>query len=538
MCSRDILFWVNSFIWTYDPKKFPDNPFIPFITYPYQDDAIVKLNHAVGRHDVTVEKSRDMGASWICLMVFLWRFQFRPGQTFLVSSRKEALVDKKGDPDCLFWKLDKALGLQPRWLRPAVDRAKLQITNLENGSTIGGESTTENLATGGRRTAVMLDEFSKWEKGYEVLSSTADVTDCRIFNSTPKGSGNAFYKKAHDGTFKLRFHWSQHPLKAKGLYRTPQGKLRSPWYDAECVRRTHPAEIAQELDIDYLGSDYQFFDPQILDDVATRYVRSPFEIGDVLYDPDSFEPIEFRSWKNGKLRVWCSLDGQKKPPPGKYILGADISAGSGASNTAFAVLDPKTGEKVAEWASSNVMPHYAAHVAIALCRWFCDVGGKPAYMIWERNGTGGEIFGQTVRDSGFRHVYYQTDEAGRRSDKIGFHTNENTKAQLLGDYRRALESGDFINRSYIAIDECRHYVYTSAGKIMHSSAAGSEDPTGAGAQHGDRVVADALSWWGARERPHRRVEAEPAIPLGSFADRRSWPKVDGDWRRQELVESW
>ena len=77
-CSRDILYWINTFVWTFDPRK--PNPKIPFITYEYQDEAFLAMDEALPGaggefkgHDVIIEKSRDMGASWICLTLFAWR---------------------------------------------------------------------------------------------------------------------------------------------------------------------------------------------------------------------------------------------------------------------------------------------------------------------------------------------------------------------------------------------------------------------------------------------------------------------------------
>ena len=78
-------------------------------------------------------------------------------------------------------------------------RTKLRLTNESNGSTIDGESTTGDVARGDRRTAIGLDEFAAFDvdAGYRALASTRDATNSRIFNSTPAGSGNAFYDMAH-----------------------------------------------------------------------------------------------------------------------------------------------------------------------------------------------------------------------------------------------------------------------------------------------------------------------------------------------------
>ena len=90
-CSRDILYFVNLFCWTYDPRK--PNPKIPFITYEFQDNALLCLSESLphrtedgsdfkGR-DILIEKSRDMGASWMCLTLFFWGWLFRPMQSYL-----------------------------------------------------------------------------------------------------------------------------------------------------------------------------------------------------------------------------------------------------------------------------------------------------------------------------------------------------------------------------------------------------------------------------------------------------------------------
>ena len=41
MCSRDLLFYINTFCFTYDPRRIPKITELPFITYDYQDVAFV-----------------------------------------------------------------------------------------------------------------------------------------------------------------------------------------------------------------------------------------------------------------------------------------------------------------------------------------------------------------------------------------------------------------------------------------------------------------------------------------------------------------
>ena len=60
----------------------------------------------------------------------------------------------------------------------------------------------------------------------------------------------------------------------------------------------------------------------------------------------------------------------------------------------------------------------------------------------------------------------------------------------MGDYRRALDHGTFINPSAIALNEAETYVYMPGGQIGPASL--QEESASARKTHGDRVIADAL----------------------------------------------
>lgn len=68
LCAEDLLFYVNAFCWTYDPRLQIGK--VPFITYDFQDDAIRKISECIIKgQDFAMPKSRDMGASWMGLTV-------------------------------------------------------------------------------------------------------------------------------------------------------------------------------------------------------------------------------------------------------------------------------------------------------------------------------------------------------------------------------------------------------------------------------------------------------------------------------------
>jgi hypothetical protein len=525
MCSRDLLFFINTFVFTYDPRRIPKITELPFITYDFQDVAFDDILLAItNKYDQLTEKSRDMGASWMYLMVFLWYFTFVSFSAFRLLSRNEDLVDKDEDPDCLFWKVLFALKRLPHFLQPEYNYVHLHIKNLDNEATVDGCTTTSDAARGGRCTAMFPDEFAAVPDGHAMLASTGAVTKCRLFNSTHHGAGTAFYQLSVKETMnKLKLHWSLHPLKNSGLYYSEgkklvmvdrnfrgvvsigdkkyifpdnypfilDGKLRSPWYDDECARAAHPMEIAQELDMDPFAADFQYFDGPLIAEIEIEDVRPPFHEGMLEFDEDSLDPLEFKEGKNGPLKLWIHPDAYGRFPVELQIgVGVDVSAGTGASNSARTYVNLRTGEKIAEYANPWIKPEAFARVGIALNKWFNNAFEVP-------DGAGpGRTYCDELIDLGYRNIYFRRDEVGLKkkvSDKPGVFLNPKEKRAIFGKYRRALKEKSFIQRSHEANQECLAYIFTTGNKIEHTTAVKSVDPSGAGDSHGDRCVADACA---------------------------------------------
>ena len=524
MCSRDMLFYINTFCWTYDPRV--GDGTLPFITYDFQNESFGELHDCIGKRDIVIKKSRDMGASWMLLTVFEYMWHFRPSQSFLLVSRNEDYVDKPGNPKSLFWKIDFIHKYLPGWLKPRLTRTKLRLTNEDNGSTIDGESTTGDVARGDRRTAIGLDEFAAFDidAGYRALASTRDATRCRIFNSTPSGTNNAFYDLATSDTIsQITLHWTRHPLTAAGQYKDSQGKTRSPWYDEECKRCANPQEIAQELDIDFAGSDYQFFDVIMLDKLMQDTARKPMTIGELKFNAVNASVEGFDQMPKGNLRLWVNPDAQGNlPKDRKYAIGADIAAGTGSSNSVLSVGDCRTGEKVAELVTPNLRPDQLATYAVALGRWFCGSEDE-ATMIWEAPGPG-RNFGDRVMELGYRNIWRKKSIDGKVNKIPGWWPTKDEKRSLYSEYRTALSTNKFINRSIDALRECKEIIFAATGWITHSRSLRTVDPSGARENHGDRPTADALLWLGMQKTGPVKMP-QVGVPDGSLL-----------WRRQEYEE--
>ncbi|MDO8303732.1 MAG: hypothetical protein Q7T18_10865, partial [Sedimentisphaerales bacterium] len=204
----------------------------------------------------------------------------------------------------------------------------------------------------------------------------------------------------------------------------------------------------------------------------------------------------FLEMAGGRLQLWIhpGADG-KISEDIQCVLAVDTATGTGSSNSVISVGNKKTGEKIAEFASAMIKPHELAKYAVPMAKYFNN-----AFMIWEANGPG-RIFGDTVIELGYRNIYYRANDKSisrKVSDVPGWYSTRDTKLALLGDYRKALAGGDFLNRSYQALRECREYIFTQSGSVEHARSVNTIDPTGAKENHGDRCIADALLYKGMK----------------------------------------
>ena len=242
-CRRDIVFWFNTFAWTYDPRS--EQPIQPFRLYPYQEQFVRQLLKQIEQgEDLLVEKSRDMGASWLVALTFQYCWLFRSGSHFLIGSRKFDLVDQPGNVSTIFEKLRFNLRRLPTWMRPLAFDDKLhnlkgRLLNPSLNNIIQGESNTDLFARGGRYKAILLDEFAFWPRAEAAYAAAGQSSPCRITVSTPYGKNNAFARlRFHSPVQRASLHWSLHPHKDET------------WYQAQCKRMSED-EIARELDINY-----------------------------------------------------------------------------------------------------------------------------------------------------------------------------------------------------------------------------------------------------------------------------------------------
>ncbi len=314
----DFSFMCNLFYWTHDPRQGHEPHEKPFVLYNFQEEDVITLQGWLDRgEDGHWDKSRDMGATWLIMCLFLWYWgKDEVGNDFRVGSRKMDYVDKKGDPDTLFYKLKYNIERLPYWLLPpGFDIEKhlnsANLINPSNNNNIVGEANNENFGTGGRRKAILFDEFSKWkDTDHDAWTSAFMATYCRIALSTPWHTAlrkfHMLHKDAMAGKINhLRQLWNKHPRKDKA------------WRAREAARCT-PLEMAQEVDISYEGAAGDVYYGTYNPDIHQKNLESIY--GSTLirgWDFGYRHPLCFFSQINHQLDQWLWL---------KVILGQNVIA--------------------------------------------------------------------------------------------------------------------------------------------------------------------------------------------------------------------
>jgi phage terminase large subunit len=251
-CAEDIIHWFDNYLWTYDPRLVGKGggAHVQFKLWPKQIDLVLWIKRQIeASEEGLIEKSRDVGASYVCAAVALWGWLFIPGFKATFGSRVEDDVDQKDNPDSIFAKLRiMARRLPPEMMPDGFNWGQhdnyMRLVNPATGATITGEG-GKNMGRGGRSTVYFLDEAARVPNADEVEKALSGNTDCVIWVSSVNGMGNLFARKRHSILKPhqiARLHWRDDPRKTEE------------WAQAKQASFSDPTTWASEYDIDYSAS--------------------------------------------------------------------------------------------------------------------------------------------------------------------------------------------------------------------------------------------------------------------------------------------
>jgi phage terminase large subunit len=219
---------------------------VPFVLFPKQEEWVYWImDHWHGRRPGLVEKTRDMGMSWLSVSLACTLCIFHPGMAVGFGSRKEEYVDRIGAPKSLLHKARVFMSHLPVEFRGTWDIKEhaphMRIIFPDNGSNISGEA-GDNIGRGDRTGIYFVDEAAFLERPELVEASLSQTSNCRIDISSANGMANPFAQKRHSGKIDVfTFHWRDDPRKDQD------------WYDQQVIN-LDPVTLAQEIDINYSAS--------------------------------------------------------------------------------------------------------------------------------------------------------------------------------------------------------------------------------------------------------------------------------------------
>lgn len=191
----------------------------------------------------------------------------------------------------------------------------------------------------------------------------------------------------------------------------------------------------------------------------------------------------------------CPKTGLLRPPQDRvYIMAADVSNGTGASNSVIVIRDRNTRHKVGEWVSGTVSPRGLGRAMATIGLWCGGLKGC-AYAIWEANGPGqstGKVLARALRYPLLHRRTLGADESYEtKTDRLGWWNNPQTKRDAVELLRDAYANEEILNPSKQAIEEAMQWVRYPSGAMGPGHL--QDESSEAKATHGDRVVADMIS---------------------------------------------
>lgn len=242
---------VQDFGLTFDPRidaHAGRSPIMPFVLFPEQIEWMRwVLECWRDKENGLSDKSRDMGLTWCAGSLTAALAVSNTGFVAGFGSRKEDLVDKAGDPDCIFFKIRFFLQHIPPEFRGGwnifdhTHSSHCRIAIPSTGAVIRGEG-GKNIGRGGRASMYFVDEAAHLENPQAVETSLSATTNCRIDISSVNGMNNPFAEKRHSGRVRVKtMHWRSDPRKDQD------------WYDKQKAK-FNALVVAQEIDIDYAAS--------------------------------------------------------------------------------------------------------------------------------------------------------------------------------------------------------------------------------------------------------------------------------------------
>ena len=456
----------------------------------------------------TLEAARD-----------LWWFLTKPGARVVIvcqSQTEQGSLKDISEKFRIFFDSLERLGVKLEFGRDSttewsIPKRDSTMRIIQAGAS---DASASKKGRGGTLNRIHYTEVALYEQARETFNSLngslAKVGAESVMESTPRGASGFFYEQwrsAVQGDSAYRPHffpWWMHPE-----YRTPLAKAETfepltqlertldtqgvpveclKWYREQVADNGNNFElVAQEYPSDpdtcFLLAGRSFFDQKRTTDLLLA-AREPM-FSQVVRESGAYGQIV-----NGReipgIRVWSP------PERGRsYVIGVDVSEGTGGDAGAGIVLERGTGRHMATiW--GQFRPWELARVVAAMGRKYNN-----AVAAVERNNHGHACLRALETEHKYRDFVFVD-----RDEEHGWRNSETTRAPTLDTFEQAFRmNGGFTTEDRFLLSEMRTFTVNDRGRAEAAKGA-----------HDDLVMAAAIAW-DVLCRPLQRQSGSADLPV-------------------------
>lgn len=456
-CAADPIYFMKKYV----KIQHPTRGTLPFLTYPFQDEALGQLTK--NKKNIIL-KSRQMGITTLVAAYSLWMMTFFDDKEILCLSITQETSK------AIVTKVRFANDNLPNWLkRKAIEDNRLSL-KLNTGSRIVAASSAGTSGRSSGLSLLIIDECAFidgveeiWLSAQPTLSTGGSV----IMLSTPNGVGNFFHKMwveseaGGNDLNRITLPWHRHPERDQ-TWRDDQTKLLT------------AKGAAQECDCEFSTSGNTVIEIAVLDWYTKNQVRDPVE-------------------KRGLDRGYWIFD---YPKPGRsYMISADVGRGDAEDFSAAQVVDIESLEQVAEYKGKIPTKDYATILMMMATEY------NMGLLVVENANIGWAVI-QEIIDKNYPNLFYSSadlqyvDVEQQMSNKIntmerkmvpGFTTSNKTRPLVISKLESYFRDKEVTIHSIRLIEELNVFIWKTGGTSLKAEAMEG--------YHDDLVMSFGIAMW-------------------------------------------
>lgn len=453
------------FIYNYAYIQLPGTGTIPFSLYYFQEETLKMLPDL---KKTVFLKTRQSGISTLSSVYCFWLGNFHESESIDVVSTKQTKAQ------AFVTKMDATFKNMPLFLRTPTKNKNMHGIKWENGSEIISETASETAGRGDSLSLLVLDEAAHYQSDRltrgivgAAMPTLSRTGGSLMIISTPNrtfGAGSYYYEQVNqlqiNGNTQeerlVEIDWWEVPdIKGIKPYRGYNEKLQEfiekdyfhnpiikqqaqryfekvaeNWRENEFLKKQHDdlgsILFKQEIFHDFIVGEDQVFDESVLEEIKEnlKYYKPLYE-------------NELNGNKLNGLLVWNLPE-----PKHRYILGIDVSSGTGKDFSSIQVMDIENYEQVAEYKARTSTKRLGKIVKI-LAKYY-----NQGFVAIECNSIGEAVFNEVYyHDTDpYDNVYKQKKTKNGITRFTGWETNSKSRQLMTNDIIDWINVDDLRNR--------------------------------------------------------------------------------------------